>query len=171
MRLTTIDMKQLTLISMALLAFGLAACKKEKKKIGDPASKLEGINASWVLTRVDQIDVTKTLVFVESDTLLEVTEAFAGNNPMTLDIKSTDFSYAITAGTTYNLFPKTSGNWKFDDVQYPSRVIFDEATAEELSMKLLRPVRPQDPNLVLKLDKRCNGKRTTSYHLWFTRKS
>lgn len=165
------NMKNLILISIAVLATGLASCKKEKKKIGEPASKLEGINANWVLTRVDQIDVTKTLAFVESDTLLEVTEVFAGSNPMTLDIKSADFTYAITPGTTYNLFPKASGSWKFDDVLYPSRVIFDASTAEELSMKLLRPVRPQDPNLVLKLDKRCNGKRTTSYHLWFTRKS
>jgi hypothetical protein len=164
-------MKKLTFISMTLLFFGLAACKKETKKIGEPASKLEGINANWVLTRVDQIDVTKTLAFVESDTLLEVSDVFLGSNPMTLDIKAADFSYTLDAGTSYNLFPKASGSWKFDDVQYPSRVIFDEASAEELSMKLLRPVRPQDANLVLKLDKRCNGKRTTSYHLWFTRKS
>jgi len=79
-------------------------------------------------------------------------------------------AYTITPGAGSNLFKNTTGNWSFDNDEYPSKVTFDAASTTENSMKLMRPVRPQDNALVLKYNKLSGGKRTVSYHLTFNRK-
>ena len=146
-----------------------SGCKKEKK-LNQPASKIEGINSEWILTKVEQIDVNNTLAFVESDTLLEVSRAFIGGNPMQLNIDANTFTYTIATGSSMNVFNSTSGTWKFDNNEYPAYVVFDEGSVNEARYKLTRPIRPQDYYLVLKVNKVCAGKRTVSYHLWFVRK-
>lgn len=168
MRLMKNTIKILFIGILAMQIMVPIGCKK-KPILDPPASKLEGINGNWKLIKVDQIDVNNTLAFVESDTLLDVTRAYIGGNPMTLSINASAFTYSLTPGTSPNLFGTTAGTWKFDNNEYPSYVVFDIGTANEKSYKLTKPVRPQDPYLVLKVNKLCGGKRTVSYHLWFSR--
>jgi hypothetical protein len=118
---------------------------------------------------VDQIDVNVQLAFVESDTLRNVTEAYIDGAPMEISFDKNG-SYTITPGAGSSLFKNTTGKWAFDNDEYPSYVHFDAASPTENSMKMIRPVRPQDNFLVLKYNKICGGKRTVSYHLTFNRK-
>ena len=155
----------------AMLAiFAISSCKPEKKTLGPAPSQIEGLTKStWVLYRVDQIDVNQQLAFVESDTLLDVSDVYIDGAPVEATFsESGDYSLTVGAGT--NLFPKTSGKWAFNDPNYPNKIVFEAGTPEESNVALLKPIRPQDANLVLKFNKICGGKRTVSYHLWFTRK-
>jgi len=158
------------LAAMAIvMVLGISSCRPEKKVLGPKANQLDGISTQWILTRVDQIDVNVQLAFVESDTLLNVTDAYISGAPMEISFDKAG-AYTITPGAGANLFKNTSGNWNFDNNEYPSKVTFDAASANENAMKLMRPVRPQDNALVLKYNKICGGKRTVSYHLTFNRK-
>ena len=130
----------------------------------------EGIsNTGWVLSRVDEIDVNVQLAFVESDTLMNVTETFIDGTPMEIQFTKTG-DYTIASGAGSQLFKINAGSWKFDNADYPSKIIFDDGTAGVSTLKMMRPVRPQDNYLVLKYNKMCGGKRTVSYHLTFSRK-
>lgn len=157
-------------ISALILVFAIGSCKPEQKTLGPAPSQTEGLTKStWVLYRVDQIDVNQMLAFVESDTLLDVSDVYIDGTPVEATFTEAG-DYSLTAGAGANLFPKTSGKWGFDNPTYPSKIVFEAGTAEEAIVSLLKPVRPQDANLVLKFNKICGGKRTVSYHLWFTRK-
>ncbi|MEY2871656.1 MAG: hypothetical protein RLZZ146_1579 [Bacteroidota bacterium] len=151
------------------LVLSITACRPEKKELGPKANQVDGISTQWILSRVDQIDVNVQLAFVESDTLLNVTDAYIDGAPMEIGFDKAG-AYTITPGAGSNLFKNTTGKWSFDNNQYPSYVVFDAASATENNMKLIRPVRPQDNFLVLKYNKICGGKRTVSYHLTFNRK-
>lgn len=160
----------LNLAAIAIvLVIGISSCRPEKKVLGPKASQVDGISTQWILSRVDQIDVNVQLAFVESDTLLNVTEAYIDGAPMEIGFDKTG-TYSITAGAGSSLFKNATGKWNFDNNEYPSYLVFDAASTSENSMKLIRPVRPQDNNLVLKYNKICGGKRTVSYHLTFNRK-
>lgn len=147
----------------------LGSCKKRPTL--DPApSKIEGISANWELTRVDQIDVFNKLVYVESDSLLNITKSFIGSKtPMQINITGGG-AYTITAGVAATMFKKTSGTWAFNNNEAPERLILDRGTADEMAYKIMKPIRPQDQFLVLKYNKICQGKRVVSYHLWYKRK-
>jgi len=151
------------------LVLSITACRPEKKELGPKANQVDGISTQWILSRVDQIDVNVQLAFVESDTLLNVTDAYIDGAPMEIGLDKAG-AYTITPGAGSNLFKNTTGKWSFDNNEYPSYVVFDAASATENNMKLIRPVRPQDNFLVLKYNKICGGKRTVSYHLTFNRK-
>lgn len=153
-----------------VLALAISSCKPEKKTLGPAPSQIEGLTQStWVLYKVDQIDVNQQLAFIESDTLLDVSDVYIDGTPVEATFTAAgDYSLTVGAGTT--LFPKLNGKWAFDDANYPTKIVFDAGTAEEAGVALLKPIRPQDANLVLKFNKICGGKRTVSYHLWFTRK-
>ena len=153
-----------------LMVFAISSCKPEKKTLGPAASQTEGLTKStWVLYKVAQIDVNQQLAFVESDTLLDVSDVYIDGTPVEATFTDSG-NYSLTVGAGTTLFPKLNGKWSFDNAEYPTKIVFDAGTAEEAGVALLKPIRPQDANLVLKFNKICGGKRTVSYHLWFTRK-
>jgi len=158
------------LIAMASAATWISACKPEKKVLGPAPSQTKGITqATWILYRVDQIDVNKQLAFVESDTLMTVSDVFIDGTPVEATFtEQGDFN--LTTGSGSLLFPKLSGKWEFDNAEYPTSIVLEKGTTEEAHVTLLKPIRPQDANLILKFNKFCSGKRTVSYHLWFMRK-
>lgn len=158
-------------IFAAALMFGFQGCKPEKKELGPKSSQLDGINGNWVLTRTDQIDVNVQLAFTESDTLLNVSDVLLTSTPMEINFDKNSFAFNTTAGDGSDMFGASSGTWKFDNNDYPSYVIFNEGSAGQMNVKLIRPVRLQDRYLILKINKFKGGKRTVCYHLWFERKN
>ncbi len=158
-------------ILASALMFGFQGCKPEKKELGPKASQLEGINGNWVLFKTDQIDVNVQLAFTESDTLLDVSDVLLSSTPMEISFVNQLFTYNIKDGNGSDLFQLKSGAWKFDNNDYPSKVILNEGTASQMDVNLIRPVRPQDRYLILKINKFRGGKRTVCYHLWFERKN
>ena len=168
-------MKTLKLTAIIALTSTLFfACKEEPRELGPRANQLEGISANWSLYRVQQIDVNVQLAFQESDTLLDVTETIidpiSSLSPMEIAFSQADSSCTVTAGQGSDLFGLGNGTWNFDNNKYPSKVICNRGTGNEMVFPLVRPVRPQDKFLVLKYNKMCGSDRTVSYHLWFVRK-
>jgi hypothetical protein len=70
------------IIFALVLSISVIACKPEPKELGPRASQVEGINGTWVLAKIDQIDVNVELAFQESDTLLDVTSALLTSTPL-----------------------------------------------------------------------------------------
>lgn len=156
------------IICLLAWAAGSAACKK-RPVLEPPVNKIAGISGNWTLSIVEQVDVNNKLGNIKSDTVMDVTSLYLGSKtPMKMTVQSNG-NYSITAGVASQYFPKTTGTWKFDNNEYPSMVILDAGTAEEMKYPLIAPTRPQDSYLALKATKICNGKRTVSYNFYFKR--
>ena len=84
-----------TLLSLALLIFTLQACKPEEVlEAGTPFSSLKGINGTWIIDQVFQVDKLST----KADNTLDVSAFFTGANPMriTFNIEALDAGITIT---------------------------------------------------------------------------
>lgn len=158
-------------ILASALMFGFQGCKPEKKELGPKVSQLDGINGNWVLVKTDQIDVNVQLAFTESDTLLDVSEVLLNTTPMEISFDKNLSTYNVTNGSASDMFNLKTGSWKFDNNDYPSMVVLNDGTVDQMNVSLIRPVRPQDRYLILKINKFRGGKRTVCYHLWFERKN
>jgi len=161
-------------LALAILVIGFQGCKPEPKVLGSKASQIDGIAGNWVLSKVDQIDVNVQLAFVESDTLLDVSDVVLDASigaPMEINFDKGKSTFSVTSGTGSDMISFSAGTWNFDNNDYPSYVVFDKSLSTEKSFKLIHPVRPQDQYLILNVNKICGNKRTVSYHLWFTRKN
>ena len=156
----THNIKTAGLALIAMLAF--AGCKKETKEIGDPSSKLQGINDVWVLEKVEQTDPG------DAEFVIDVTPVFTEGGPTELSINSSDFTYSFN--TDDPIFIGTSGSWSFDDNAYPTRIdaTYNGTTAP---LQLLRTVRTVDQQLSFRLVRTCDGgTKSTIYHFTFKRK-
>ncbi len=154
------------LLSLAVVLL-IGACKKDIKEIGLPGSKVEGIKASWVLTKavqVDELSLTKEAANIYG---------YFSNSSKMPNITFTDSTYSVdTAGLELNFFVAPNGTWSFDDPEFPSTITFNPEGGSSFELKLNGPIRPQD-NLRLskEVHKSCKGKATwaMSYNLEFKR--
>jgi dolichyl-phosphate-mannose--protein O-mannosyl transferase len=153
-------MKNLTIALVVFMSL-FSGCK-EDPKLYPESSKLEGINATWVLTKVSQIDPTN------KEEILDVSFVFTEGEPIELTINSTDFTYQFNNGNP--LYMGNSGTWAFDDNNYPTKIkIIHDLKSEEV--KLLRSIRTVDQTLSIALDRSCDGGTiTTTYQYEFKRK-
>jgi hypothetical protein len=156
------------LIVIAWVGSSLIACKKELKDIGTPGSKVEGIQASWVLKKcvhVDEQSLTKEAA--------NITRYFS-NGPKLPHITFNDTLYTVdTVGLGINFFNSTSGSWRFDNDNFPSKIFFTPIDAAPFEFKLNGPIRPQDNlKFTKQVSNSCKGAETLimSYNLEFLRK-
>lgn len=153
---------------LVLIGSTLSACKKEIKEIGNPASKVEGIQASWVLSKSIQIDEV-SLVKESSN----ITRFFTGGGKMP-NITFTETTYIVdTVGLSFNFFGTSSGTWAFDNNEFPSMIKFTPNDAAPFDLKLNGPIRPQDNlKFTRPIFTSCKGASThvMSYNLEFVRK-
>lgn len=155
---------------MILLALGstLSACKKELKEIGNPASKVEGIQSSWVLKKSVQID--EVSLVKES---ANITSFFANGSTLP-NITFGASTYSVdTVGLKINFFGTVSGTWAFDNNEFPSMIKFTPSDAAPFDLKLNGPIRPKDNlKFTRPIYTSCKGATThvMSYNLEFVRK-
>lgn len=156
----------LTLIATAL-AFG--ACEKSRDEIYAPSSKIEGINATWILAEVHQYDPKD----VEKETVLDVSELFVENG-IELTVNAQDFTYTFNQPDP--LFMGANGVWAFDDNDAPSRIHFKNISSTNDTLTydcgLIRTVRAVDATLEFELTRYCESGTTptTIYQYKFRRK-
>ena len=139
----------------------MTGCEKEYVLEPEP-SKLEGINGTFTLSTVTQLDPN---TFGELNSL-DVTTVFAGSNPATITFNSDARTFTYDTGTTID-FIGASGTWAFDDDQYPTKITMT-ANAVSYDLALVNTIRPAD-NLHFQLDRSCGGAVSTSYQYLFTR--
>lgn len=141
----------------------LTACEQQTYEFGEPFSKLEGINGSFALTSVVQVDERSTLL----DNTRDISAFFIGSEPAVISFNSTDFTYSLTPGTAPNFLGETSGSWQFDDNDFPTEIQL--GTANPLVLGLNRTIREIDNTLEFRLTRFCSGTAGVSYNYVFTR--
>ena len=136
--------KCITMSLLALLVLG--ACKKELKEIGAPASKVEGISASWEMIQAIQIDEKSLTRESFNLTPYFIKQGKLPNITFTADSFSVD-----TVGVSINFFGGTRGTWTFDNPSAPSSIQFLPNDAAAFTLNLGGPIRPGDNLKISKL--------------------
>lgn len=154
-------------ISLAVIGMvTLFSCEKKVYEIGEPVSKLEGINGSWSITGVTQIDEASPL---KDEMDLSQYFIVPGEVALILSFNSADLTYEVIPGTGKNPFGD-GGDWRFDDPAYPSTVNLYSNAGDTISMGLGQTIRPTDETLFLNQQKSCEGSPVTTYQYIFDRK-
>lgn len=150
-------------LAIMALAFVVSACKPEEIVLGPPPSKLDGINDTFTLSAVTQVDenarpgTTKTL---------DVSSAFTQGALPSITFNSADHSFSYSAGDAPDYFG-ASGTWDFDNDDYPTKITMSTGVVYDL--KLLHTIRPQDEFLDVELSRSCDGSASVSYRYSFKR--
>jgi hypothetical protein len=162
----TMKMKRFSLKYLALLAglaFALTACKPEEIILDPPPSKLEGINGTFTLEEVIQVDLS----VLGGDNSLDVTSVFSQGNRPSITFNSSDFTYTYSAGDGPD-YIGTNGSWAFDNNEYPTLINMNYA-GSSYELKLLHTIRPQDAYLEVSYARTCGGSETVVYEFKFAR--
>lgn len=163
-------MKKILFVYM-LIAVAITACKKEYENIGSPSSKFEGATANWNLTTFKVVD--KAAIVEET---MDMTDYFS-SNPVKPNIRfytdGTDTLYSCdTTGLPMNVFESVNGKWRFDDNNYPTKIILmPNGSVNNIEFKLLAPIRVVDQKLILRKSIFCKDKEVAAYDLEFIRQS
>ena len=150
----------LTLVLAVLV--GLTGCKKEEYILDPAPSKLEGINGTFSLARVMQVD---HLTF-DVNNSLDVSTVFVGSTPARISFDSDAGTFTYQTGSSID-FIGAAGTWAFDNNDYPTKISMDNGT-DTYEVSLIRTIRPQD-NLEFQLDRMCGGQLIFSYQYYFER--
>lgn len=160
--------KLTSLLLLLMVAFALTGCKEDDNlTVGEPYKALDGINYTWVIDEVRQIDNLNTT----ADNWMDVTSFFAGANPLKITFNSADYTFSITPGDGPN-YLGTSGMWQFDDAEYPTSITLEEGGVFSL-LTLNAPVRDKvDQYLDVTFDRdNCGGETAVSYNYRFIREN
>lgn len=162
-------MKKIILAGLVLIVFGTSACKKEYESIGLPSSKIDGVVSRWVLT---SFVITDKVTIVEET--MDMTEFFTNGSALpniTFTISGTDTLYTCdTTGLPFNVFGTTAGKWRFDDINFPSKIILTPTDGNPVvEFNLLAPIRTVDNALKISKVVNCNGAAAFTYDFSFNR--
>lgn len=152
-----------SLLILLCLSVFIGACEEDTYEFGEPFSKVEGINGSFVLTQVIQVDERTT----NFDNTFEISEFFIGSEPAVISFNGTDFTYSLTPGTAPNFLGATSGSWKFDNNEFPTRI--ELGTSNPVILNLSKTIRSIDNTLEFSFTRSCSGTAGVSYNYIFTR--
>ncbi len=131
----------------------LAGCtQNDYNDLAPPPSKIEGINGSWTIEKVEQVELTKRSGGF--DIRYDVSEIMIGDTPMSIAFDSESQTYTVSAGSTvHNL--GDSGSWSFDDPQFPTQLTFSTNEGSTITAELQRTVRPVDNVLQFEFARNC----------------
>lgn len=111
--------KIIVVLFSAALVIGVGCKKEEFGELGEPMSKLEGINDTWEISKVIIID-ERTATKDERDISSLYT---SGSNKLTLSINSSNLSYTVTEGDGKNVFG-TGGSWEFYRIDLEKQITY-----------------------------------------------
>ena len=141
------------LFVLMLTAFVVSNCKKTEHTLDSPASKIEGINGSWELYSVIQVDETD-LAKAERD--LSVFYLGDGSTDvMIITFNSSDFTFEIEIGEIGRNYLPTSGTWEFDDNNFPKFIYLTDDEGIVTELELQSSTRPQDQQLKFSFNRSC----------------
>ncbi|MBX7241336.1 MAG: DUF5004 domain-containing protein [Bacteroidia bacterium] len=141
----------------------VSGCKKPQEyPIGDPYSQVEGIQGTFRLAKVEQVDE----LTLNLNKTLDVSELYLGTTPM--EVTFGPENVTVNANDTPDYFTTGSTNlaWSFDDNTFPTKVIINNGEAE---WDLLRPIRTSDNELAFKVSRFYRGKKAITYNFSFQR--
>ncbi len=153
---------------MVLGSIGVSfhSCTKPVYEIGDPVSKLEGINGTWNISAVTQIDEASPL---KDELDLSRFFVIPGEPALSLTFTSSDLTYSVIPGSGKNPFGE-GGTWAFDDPSYPAYINLYSTAGDTVVVGLGQTIRPTDSQLFLDQQKKCAETAVTTYLYIFDRK-
>ena len=143
------------IFKISLFILGLAviasSCKPEVEgELGEPFDKVAGMSGTWELSTFLQKDLNNP---IKEERDLSMVYINGVDQPLRLTFDATERTYQVEITNGRNFFG-TDGTWSFDNDQYPTTLILDNAT-EVLEMNLGSVVRTFDNELSIELDKAC----------------
>lgn len=148
---------------LLLLGVGLAACKPEDLILDPPGSKLDGINGTFTLSEVIQVDP----FVIGSGNSLDITSVFTGGGTPSISFNSSALTYTFVPQNGPN-YLGNSGSWAFDNDDYPTLITMNDGTAQ-YDLKLLHTIRPQDEFLEVQYERSCGTTVSVIYQFKFAR--
>lgn len=152
-----------SLLAVAALGLAISSCKPERLVLDPAPSKLDGIQGTFTLVEVVQVDDNAAPGTTDE---MDVSKAFIGTTPATISFNSEAFTFTYNTGSSPD-FLGASGQWAFDDNDYPTKIMMDNGVQYEL--QLLHTIRPQDAYLQVELQRSCNGAESVKYRYKFQR--
>lgn len=146
--------KYLAIAFLSLTTVFLSHCVKKEYTLDPPPSKVEGLNGSWKLNSVIQVDEV-SLSKGERD----LSPFYIGEESMQVmevAFKSSDKTFVITPGEIGRNYLPSSGIWAFDDDNYPQYIYLKDDAGEISTLKLQGPTRPADTELKFSFQRFCS---------------
>jgi hypothetical protein len=140
------------LLILILTSVVVSNCKKSYT-LDPPPSSIDGINGSWELysvIQVDEFDLAKPERNISKFYLGEGSSAV-----MEITFNSSDLTFEITLGQIGKNYLPTSGTWKFDDDNFPQYIYLKDDEGNVTTLTLQGPIRPQDQQLKYSFDRSC----------------
>ncbi|MEL6534829.1 MAG: DUF5004 domain-containing protein [Bacteroidota bacterium] len=147
-------MKKVLILAFTV-ALAVGGCRPEPfAPIGEPLDRVAGLEGSWNIVSVTQIDEIK-MDLEEPDFSKDVTNLF-GFFDYAVNFESAG-SFTVTPGEAPNFVGVTEGTWAFDDPDYPTELQLTATGGTEPSATFALNRLPQeDLNLELRFE-RYNG--------------
>jgi len=131
----------------------LAGCEEnDYNDLAPPPSKIEGIQGSWTIESVAQVELTKRAGGF--DIRYDVSDVVVGDDPMSIVFESENMTYSVNAGTTVHALG-SGGTWAFDDPEFPTQLILRTDEGNTVTADLQRTVRPVDNVLQFEFPREC----------------
>ncbi|MCB0737007.1 MAG: DUF5004 domain-containing protein [Bacteroidetes bacterium] len=147
-----------------VVLISLTACQPDERTLAPAGSKLEGINATWVLDKVISTDST-------TEIKIDITSYYLQDNLVPeLVMNSENLSYTFNAQGKKN-YLGTSGTWKFDDDEAPTNIELVNENNETVLLNLHKTIRPVDQTLAVQLVRYCGETPRAVYSYFFKRKA
>jgi hypothetical protein len=152
------NIKKLT-YSSAFLLLGATvmfttACKKDfEPTLVEFGTTVEGLAGTWKLQSATQRD--EVIEVPDADRpVVDVTRILTKGNAVTVAFDKGTMAYDFKNTLPVNYFGNT-GTFSLDDPNYPSNLVFTQASGKKLGMTLGLPIRPEYKrnNLILKWEK------------------
>lgn len=167
---TSLAMRNLFFMLLATTLL-LQACQDDDVAIGDPGSKLDGINGSWELVQVVQIDETS---FGRDE--WDVSPVFVTGDAPEITFNSSSFTYVAESNGKPS-FIGTSGTWSFkNDLnpnsanEAPEYIELNNQDGSTIRLNLASTIRPSDTRLRVEYTRDCSGTASVSYRYEYERK-
>lgn len=165
-------MKRIQYLLFTICILAIWSCKPEAfAPIGEPQNVVKSIQGTWGLTKVTQIDqdaTTKGFPYKQLDitsvyTYTDLVLVFLG------DAQGNPGTFTITSGNSPKISDLTSGNWTVDDLKAPTVISLKNGTVTG-NLTIGSYVSLKSGKLIIKRDKKLNGKLILSYQYEFTKK-
>lgn len=146
--------KYFTIAFLFMTTIFLSHCVKKDYTLDPPPSKVDGLNGTWKLYSVIQVDevslakgerdISKFYIGDESIDVMEVT------------FKSSDKTFVLVPGEIGRNYLPSSGTWVFDDDNYPQYIYLKDEGGVITTLKLQGPTRPVDTELKFSFQRFCS---------------
>ncbi len=163
-------MKKYIYLVIILIATFIISCKPvQYGELGEPFSKTDGIKGTWKVSELIQIDET-ALAQGGLYTEMNLTDLFDFSNytiTFNVDNENNPSTFSVDAGGAPS-FIDTTGTWSFDDVDYPTEVLFSlpDSIQTTSELRLIAPPR-ENTSLRIKFLRYSGGKLIVSYQYTF----